>query len=50
MSEATETLHFGHDQSTFETGGTSISQATRNDSDDIGISLSNDDIQIVKES
>ena len=49
MSEATETLHFRveHDQSTSETGY--ISQETRNDSDDIGFSSSNVDIQIVEE-
>ena len=48
MSEATETLQFGHDQSTSETGD--ISQETRNDSDDIGFPLNNVDNQTLEES
>ena len=50
VSETSETLNFGHDHSTLETEG--MSQETRNELDDVGISLSNVDnrISIVEES
>ena len=47
MSEASETLHFGIDHPTSETSGGIINLETI--SDDIGIPLSNVDIQIVEE-
>ena len=47
ISEASETLHFRIDHPTSETPGGIINQETR--SDDIGIPLSNVDIQIVEE-